>query len=213
MTAVCRWPAWRVETDRLRLRCFEIEDAAAFRSLLDRNNEHLRPWIPWMKHEPLSLPDTAQRLRQFQTNFRNNKEFRYAICQRERGRLIGLAGLHTRVGPGVLEIGYLLDRNESGKGYALETTQALLRVAFELHAIPRVEIHCAPENVASARIPAKLGFRHERTHRSHTEDSEGARRDSMLWCMTREDYEQSSMNSLSIRAFDSAGREIALEPC
>lgn len=213
MTGVNSWPAWQIETARLRLRCFDVEDAAAFRSLLDRNNEHLRPWIPWMKQEPLSLPDTAQRLRQFQTNFRNNKEFRYAICHLESGRLIGLAGLHTRVGPDVLEIGYLLDRNESGKGYALETVRALLRVAFELHAIPRVEIHCAPENVASARIPEKLGFTHEKTFEQHTEDSEGSRRDSMLWSMSREAYEQTSLNAISVRAFDTEGQAIALESC
>lgn len=204
-------PAWEIETARLRLRCFQADDAAAFRSLLDRNDQHLRPWIPWMKHEPLSLPDTAQRLRQFETNFRNGKEFRYAILLRESGRLAGLAGLHTRIGPNVLEIGYLVDRKESGKGYALETVQALLRAAFELHGIPRVEIHCAPENIASARIPAKLGFIHERTFEKHTRDSEGTMRDSMLWSMSREQYDRSSISQLSIHARDAAGQVIEVE--
>lgn len=210
MTTGCRGPAWQMETERLQLRCFRVEDAAAFRSLLDRNNEYLRPWIPWMKHEPLSLPDTAQRLRQFEINFRNGKEFRYAILERDSGRVIGLAGLHTRVGPGVLEIGYLLDQKSAGKGYALETVQALLRAAFELHAVPRVEIHCAPENIASARIPARLGFIHEKTVEKHGEDSEGVMRDSMFWGMSREVYERSAARSLDVRAFDVEGAVLAL---
>jgi len=199
-------PAYSIETDRLLLRCFQPSDAIAFRALLDRNDGYLRPWIPWMKDEPMSLADTMQRLRTLRADFDLDRCFRYAIYERET--LIGLAGLYSRVGPGALEIGYMLDRATSGRGYALEASAALVRAGFEIHAVERMEIHCAPENAASARIPRKLGFTLEAIHEKHSEDSEGVLRDSMQWVLQVEDYSASPARDLPIRALDATGRQI-----
>lgn len=206
--SIARSPAFRIETPRLVLRCFRREDAPAFRALIDRNNQHLRPWIPWMRDEPMALPDTAHRLGQFRKNFVLKKEFRYAVLRRDNKRMIGLAGLHTRVGPEVLEIGYLLDRGEAGNGFALETSMALVRVAFELHRIARVEIHCAPENRVSARIPEKLGFEHETTREKHTLDSEGVLRDSMVWRLAEQQYTACPAAALDIAAYTEEGIQL-----
>ncbi|MEE8463171.1 MAG: N-acetyltransferase, partial [Gammaproteobacteria bacterium] len=51
--------AYRIETDQLLIRCWSPADAPVLRAALDESDQHLRPWIPWMKDEPKSLDETA----------------------------------------------------------------------------------------------------------------------------------------------------------
>ncbi len=200
--------AYRVETDRLVLRCWSPLDARALRATLDANDLHLRPMIPFMKDEPRSLDQTAQWLRGLRALFDLGQNYRYAVFNKDESRLIGENMLLTRAGPGALEIGYWTDKDCSGQGYAAEATCALVRVAFEIEGVDRVEIQCAPENTASASIPAKLGFTHEGTLKRRAKDSEGGIRDLMMWSLFAADYPDSASARLPYRAFDCLGRPI-----
>lgn len=92
--------AYRVETDRLVLRCWEPGDARAMRSSLDRNDQHLRPWIPFMKDEPRSLQQSAEWLRGIRAAFDLRQNFRYAVFDTCEKNLLGENMLLTRAGPG-----------------------------------------------------------------------------------------------------------------
>ncbi len=58
-----------------------------------------------------------------------------------------------------LEIGYWLDRQATGQGYATEAARALFDLARRVPGIAQVEIHCDPRNLPSAAVPRRLGFR------------------------------------------------------
>lgn len=47
--------AYRIETSRLLMRCWSPSDARQLRTCLDDNDQHLRPWIPFMKDEPRGI--------------------------------------------------------------------------------------------------------------------------------------------------------------
>lgn len=202
-------PAYAINTPRLLLRCCAPADAREFRALIDRNDAHLRPWIPWMRDEPMSLDDTIRRLRRDRARFDLDQDYRYTAYTQE-GELVGLVGLHPRVGPAALEIGYLLDAAAAGKGYALEMASAMVRVAFELHKVKRLEVHCDPANVPSAAIPRKLGFTHEATRRRSAENSDGAICDVMIWTLFNDEYPYSRAASLPLLAEDSLGQPLPL---
>ena len=74
-------------------------------------------------------------------------------------QLAGVFGLHRRFGPGGLELGYWIHRRHTGRGYATQAAAALTSVAFGLPDTTHVEIHHDKANLASGRIPEKLGFR------------------------------------------------------
>jgi RimJ/RimL family protein N-acetyltransferase len=74
------------------------------------------------------------------------------------GRVVGMCGLHARIAPGVLEIGYWTHVDFTRSGIATEMARRLCAIAFEDPAIDHVEIHHHPGNVASGRVPARLGF-------------------------------------------------------
>lgn len=208
MTINRRGPAYRIESDRMVVRCWSPADAQLLREALDDSNEHLRPWIPWMKDEPKSLYETAGWLRKNRANFDLDKDYRYAIFDSDERTLIGETGLYTRAGKGAREIGYWINRRSAGKGYATEAAAAMVKVAFEIDRVDRVEIHCAPENVLSAVIPSKLGFSHEATLKRRYVDSEGSIHDSMIWTLFAEDYPNSPASSTRIAAYDCLGTKI-----
>ena len=200
--------AYRVETDRLVLRCWSPGDAPVLRAALDACDAHLRPMIPFMKDEPRSLEQTARWLREIRAAFDLGQMFRYAVFDTAEQNLLGENMLLARVGPGGLEIGYWTHKDAIGKGFATEATCAMIRVAFEIEKVKRVEIMCAPENKASASIPVRLGFTHEATLKKRALDSEGNYQDLMAWSLFADDYPASPATNIRFRAFDCMGEII-----
>lgn len=201
--------AYRLETERLVLRCWSPEDAPRLRATLDVCDAHLRPMIPFMKDEPRTLQQTAEWLRELRAGFDLGKLYRYAVFDKDESKLLGENMLLSRVGPGGLEIGYWTHKDAVGKGIANEATCAMIRVAFEIEKMDRVEIMCAPENAASAAIPARLGFTHEATLKKRAMDSEGVICDLMVWSLFAADYSASPAAKMTMRAFDCMG--VAIE--
>lgn len=201
-------PAYRVETSRLVMRCWSPDDATAVRAAIDASARALKPWIPFMKEEPRSLVETGDWLRRHRAHFDLGLGFRYGVFDRQEAAVIGENMLLHRVGPDALEIGYWTRTGREGQGYASEATCAMVRVAFEVHAARRVEIHCAPGNAASAAIPAKLGFTHEATLRERTEDHLGQWHDLMIWTLLASEYAASPAARVEVAAFDALGEPL-----
>jgi RimJ/RimL family protein N-acetyltransferase len=201
---------YRVETPRLTLRCWNPSDATELRAALDASDHHLRPWIPFMKDEPRSLQETIEWLRGHRAAFDSDQLHRYAVVRRDddNGSIVGENMLLSRVGPGGLEVGYWTHVDCGGRGYATEASCAMIRVAFEISRVERIEIHCAPGNAPSAAIPAKLGFRHEATLKDRATNTEGMTHDLMIWTLFAQDYPGSAASEVPIRAFDALEREI-----
>ncbi len=193
---------YRIETDRLLIRCWSPTDAPRLRALIDASDQHLRQYIVWMEDEPAPLANTAARLRDYRAKFDRDEDFRYAVLDRQGQTLLGEAGLYPRIGTGALEIGYLMGASHLRQGYATEATMAMVRVAFEIARVDRVEIHCDPSNEPSVRIPQKLGFTHEATLRRRFRTPSGELVDTMIWSLFAEAYPASAASKLAMHAYD-----------
>jgi RimJ/RimL family protein N-acetyltransferase len=193
---------YRVKTGRLELRCWTPADAPALRAALDASDQHLRPWIPFMKDEPRSFGQTVEWLRSLRASFDTDQIYRFGVFSRETGDLLGENMLIPRVGPGGLEVGYWTHVDSNGQGYATEASCAMVRVAFEVVKVERLEIHCASDNLASAAIPAKLGFRHEATLKDRVPDTAGDKHDLMIWTLFAADYPGSPARKEPVCAYN-----------
>lgn len=200
--------ATRILTPRLLLRPYTEADAEARRALLDANDAHLRPWIPWMRNEPMSLRATRALLREHAARFAARELFRYVIELRDSGRMIGETGLYPRIGPDALEAGYLVDHRDGGRGYASEAAAAMVRVAFEVERVSRVELHCAPANAASIRVAEKLGFELWEIRTGDSEDSAGRLQDMMIWVLPADHYPGSPALGLELEAWSEGGARL-----
>jgi RimJ/RimL family protein N-acetyltransferase len=200
-------PAYRIETNRLVIRCYDPSDAPLLAESVTESLEHLRPWMPWVYSEPEPIEAKIQRLKRFRGMFDLGQDFIYGIFNGEDTKLIGGTGLHTRLGESELEIGYWIHKDHINQGLVTESTAALVKVAFELILIHRIEIHCDPENFASAAIPRKLGFTHEGTLRAKTRFLDGWS-DSMIWGLLETEYTDSPASKIEIKAFDANGQQV-----
>ena len=86
-----------------------------------------------------------------------------AIWNLAEPTLVGGAGLHPRLGPGRIEIGYWVRAGWLRRGIASTAARALTTAAFQLTGLEEIQIHCDEANLASASVPRSLGFRLLRT--------------------------------------------------
>ncbi|HEX6769348.1 MAG TPA: GNAT family protein [Candidatus Binatia bacterium] len=200
-------PAYRIETKRLVVRCYNPSDAPLLAESVTESVEHLRPWMPWAHSEPEPIEEKYQRLKLFRGHFDLGENFTYGIFNLQETKLIGGTGLHTRLGERQLEIGYWIHKDFINQGLVTESTAALVKVALELMLVHRLEIHCDPGNFASAAIPRKLGFTHEGTLRAKTPFLDRWS-DSMIWGLLETEYPDSPSAKAEIKVFDANGQQV-----
>lgn len=200
-------PVYRIETRRLAIRCYNPSDAPMLAESVTESLEHLRPWMPWVHNEPEPIEIKIERLKLFRGNFDLGQDYTYGIFNPEETKLIGGTGLHTRLAENELEIGYWIHKDYINQGLVTESTSALVKVAFEIIHVHRIEIHCDPQNFASAAIPRKLGFTHEGTLRAKTRFLDDWS-DSMIWGLLETEYADSPSSKAEIKAFDATGQQV-----
>jgi RimJ/RimL family protein N-acetyltransferase len=204
-------PPYLIRTERLAIRCWDPRDAPLLKEALDTSLEHLRPWMPWAADEPKPLEEKAELLRTFRGRFDLGEDFVYGIFTRDETEVVGGTGLHTRVGPGALEVGYWVRASRVGHGVAREATAALTAAAFRVCGVDRVEIRVDPANAASLRIPRALGFTEEGTLRRRLPGNEGdAPRDAVVFALFADELEASPVADVELEAYDLLGRPIRL---
>lgn len=199
---------YRIHTRRTVVRCFSPADAPLLGAAVEASRSHLEPWMPWARGEPQPIEHRIELLRRFRSKFDMGEDFTYAILAPDESEIRGGAGLHVRIGPGALEMGYWIHVDHAGTGLGTEVAAALTRVGFELFVLDRIEIRCDPANARSAAIPRKLGYRHEATLRRRVPWGDSDFRDALVWTLFASEYPASVASREPIEAFDAIGRKI-----
>mgnify|MGYP000719333156 CR=1 FL=1 len=70
------------------------------------------------------------------------------------GKLIGKAGLWR-----FPEIGFIFHPDYWGRGFAREALGAIIKRAFSIHHLPKIDADVDPRNVGSLKLLERLGFR------------------------------------------------------
>jgi RimJ/RimL family protein N-acetyltransferase len=204
-------PPYRIETERLVIRCYEPEDAPLLKAAVDSSIEHLLPWMPWARFEPQSVEDKVELCRMFRGQFDLDQNYIYGIFSADETEQLGGSGFHKRANEGSLEIGYWVAAAVIGRGIATEVAAVQTRAGFELAGLDRIDIQVDPANERSLAIPRRLGFTEEGTLRRRLEaHEEGPRRDSVVFTMLREELAGSPCLQYAYTAYDAVGSP--LEP-
>lgn len=198
-------PIYRIETERLVLRCWEPRDAPLLQKAAAESKEHLLPFMQWAVDKPQTVEQELERIRNVRARFDRGEDFVYGIFVPDESCAIGGTGLHTRLSGNALEIGYWIHKDYARQGLVTESTAALTKAAFEIYHVDRLEIHCSVENIASAAVPRKLGYVHEATRR-RLAYAHGRQTDSMIWTLFADEYPNTPSAQVRIKAFDALGR-------
>jgi len=196
-------PPYRIETERLSLRCYDPADAESFKEMVDESEASLDAHMWWYCGK--SLDETVKRLQELRSRFDAGESFSYAV--REGERLVGGGVLHTRRGAFGLEVGYWVRTSEQRRGVATETAAALVHVAFVVCEADRVEFHIATGNDASIAVVRRLGIPREAVLRRRWGNRDGEPCfDQEIYTRFRSEYDVSAARSL--RAYDALGRQL-----
>lgn len=141
----------------LLLRRWLPEDAEALGRAVAESIDHLRPWMGWIAQEPTSVEERRARLREWEGDWSSGGDVALGIFLADR--VIGSCGLHRRIAPDGLEIGYWIHPSFTRRGFATGAVWLLTDAALAQPDISHVEIHHDKANLASAGVPRKLGFK------------------------------------------------------
>jgi ribosomal-protein-serine acetyltransferase len=147
----------RLELDDFSLRRWNVRDARAMHDAVLHNLDHLRPWMPWVADEPLSPGQRRALLRRWRRHWKSRRDFHFGMFLADG--VAGSCGLHNRLGPRSLEIGYWVHVDHVGHGWATRAAAGLTTIGLRMPSIEWIEIHHDEANAASRRIPEKLGYR------------------------------------------------------
>jgi len=148
-------PRLRLETERLILRRFHIEDAEdCFAFLSDADGAYMDCC------QPFSAMDEAFRER---IQLFVDRPGQYAIELKETGTVIGTVNVFEDSSRAVdaMEIGYAVRPDFQRRGYAYEALTAILHLFQQELMLDMVTAGILPENTASHGLLKKLGFRSE----------------------------------------------------
>jgi ribosomal-protein-serine acetyltransferase len=149
-------PPEMINAGELVLKRWEPQWADEAATAVRESLPELKPFLPWA-HDDYDAGMSRAFITMSQEKWADGTEFNYAIFT-TRGDLVGSIGLMTRMGPGVLEIGYWLRTPYTGRGYMTTAVNALSGVAFTLPGVERATIRHDATNAASAAVAAKAGF-------------------------------------------------------
>ncbi len=195
---------YRIETDRLVIRCYKEADALLLKKSIDESLDHLKPWMPWAKDEPQTLDEKIVRIQKFQTQFEQGEDYVLGVFNKNETQLIASTGLHTRVEPTAREIGYWVNVNYIKEGIATEIVFALTKVGFEIEGLERMVICCHKNNLASIRVAARTGFGLCNNALTHVQKDRSQENEMLNWEITREKYFLNP-SVVSLIAFDDKG--------
>ena len=177
-----------IETPRLLIRRWDLDDAAGLKEAIDTSLEHLRPWMPWAHHEPESLDKKRERIARQRVEFLVGESLHFGVFSSEGARVLGSVSIRITAASGTANFGYWLRADEARRGYATEAVLGCMFVAFRGLDVLTAEIYCDPANVRSAAIPARLGY--HRIPAAVRKTSDGRDRVSEVWQMARDRFEE-----------------------
>lgn len=152
------WPPERIEVNELVLRRERLGDEAMVAQVVQANVDHLQPWMPWASPAAATVSAQRQRLMMAERAWKAGSDYTFALLEQDETKLLGIFGLHRRIGPQAIEMGYWLARVAVGRGHARAAAAALTAAAMDLCDVRRVEIHCDEANVRSRKVPQRLGY-------------------------------------------------------
>lgn len=147
-------PAWPLRTERLVLRPFAISDAEAFVDAWASEE-----WTSLLLSRPMNPAEVTEMVRH--RTDPGDGRFIGLVVEHD-GEVVGNSMLHLQ-GTGLSEgeIGWSILPQHTGRGYATEAAEAVLRLGFEHFGLRRIVANLDARNLRSAALCERLGMRRE----------------------------------------------------
>lgn len=173
----------RLDTERLVLRPFTLEDAIEVQRLAGHRDIASTTWnIP----HPYEDGMAEEWISTHQETFEQGKGVVYAITLKD-GKLIGAISLMAMIEGHQAELGYWIGKPYWNRGYCTEAGKELLRYGFDVLGLNRIHSSYMARNPASGRVMQKLGMSYEGARKQHVKKW-GVFEDLVLYGILKSDW-------------------------
>jgi ribosomal-protein-alanine N-acetyltransferase len=174
-----------LETERLILRSFKIEDADAMFCNWASDPE-VTKYLTWPTHTSVDVSKAV--ISDWTNSYSNDDHYSWTIVLKELGEPIGsIAIMEQNQRTGTVHVGYCIGKPWWGKGYTSEALSRLIRFFFEDVKAKRIESRHDPRNPNSGKVMLKAGMKFEGTKRQSDWNNQGIC-DAAWYAMLADDY-------------------------
>ena len=153
-----------IQTDRLLLRPFALEDASMVQTLAGEKD---------IASTTLNLPHpyedgmAEEWIGTHQDRYEKGESVVLAIVLNDNRTLIGAIGLEINKDNDRAELGYWIGKPYWNKGYCTEAARAFIQHGFDVLGLVRIHASHFGRNPASGRVMQNIGMIHEGSLRKH----------------------------------------------
>ena len=175
-----------LETERLELRRFVIEDAEAMFKNWASDTE-VTKYLTWPIHGSVEI--SASILDEWIKSYSNPDYYQWAIVLKENGNLpIGCSGVNTiDERTEMAHIGYCLGRQWWHQGIMSEALKRVIEFLVDEVDVNRIESRFDPNNPYSGAVMAKCGMKYEGTLRMADWNNQGIC-DARYYAILKDEY-------------------------
>jgi len=185
-----------LETDRLKLRKFELTDAEAmYRNWA--NDSDVTRYLTWPVHTDVGV--TLYVLREWVNRYNDDTFYQWAIVLKSNGNepigSISVVKMDERIE--MVQVGYCIGKKWWHQGITSEALCELIRFFFEEVKVNRIEARHDPRNPYSGEVMKKCGMIFEGTIKQGDWNNQGIC-DYSMYGLVREDYIKYKMKELRL---------------
>ncbi len=152
-----------IQTPRLKLQMPKAGFGQKLHQAISDGYEDYVKWLNWSPNIP--NPETLEEeCRRHHADFILREFIRYLIIEKETDKIVGRCAFPSFQANWMIPqfgISYFICKSKRSNGYATEAAHAMSLLAFKVFGAKKLEIYCDAENVASTKVPLKLGFKLE----------------------------------------------------
>lgn len=173
------------------IRPLEVTDTNDILQIITTNRAFLQPFDPIRDKSFFTYEFQRNHIEEAIENYKDDKAYAFAICLNNNDTIIGRITL-SAISRGPFQnayMGYFIDQQQNGKGYATQAVHLAIRFAFEKIDLHRIQAGVLPRNIASIRVLDKNKFRYEGLAKRYLKIN-GQWEDHNLYAITREDWSE-----------------------
>lgn len=160
-----------LQTERLILRRFQVEDAEEFYCNVTSDNK-VNKFLTWPVHK--AVEETRELLTGWVKSYEKPERYCWAIVLKENDQLIGTIAAPTiKNRTETAEVTYCIGSAWWGLGIVTEALKEVIRYLFEEIQVNRVEAGYDVNNPASGRVLEKVGMQKEGVLRKAGRNNQG----------------------------------------
>ncbi len=152
-----------IMSSKIYLRYLKDTDTQALLDLNLRNKEFFQKYSPIHNDSFYTFESQRKSINDMAEQREKDRLYCFGIFTKDSNELIGDVSLF-QICRGALEsclIGYSLDKEHNGKGYATEAVSLAVKFAFDELKLHRIEAGVMLTNIGSMRVLEKTGFHKE----------------------------------------------------